>query len=265
MTPIPRETLLRLQAWISAQSGMRGDDYRSTFLERRVSPRLRATGSTTLEGYLDYLEAHRAERRIFLDKLLVPTTEFFRNPEVFEDLQKLLKARREGVPDGGLRMLSAPCSTGEEAVSLAITVREAGLDARIVALDRSRRALERLRTGLFPSRSADKLDRTLRERYFKQEESSARLDRRILDMILPVCGDLTCGIPGTGYHVIALRNIFIYLTEEAQDRLLGEAARALAPDGLLVLGRVESLGRKSSHGWRTVVRDARIYARGRAE
>ena len=83
--------------------------------------------------------------------------------------------------------------------------------------------------------------------------------------ILPVCGDLTFGIPGSGYHVIALRNIFIYLTEEAQVRLLGEAKKALVPGGLLILGRVESLSRRSSHEWRTVVRDARIYARGRAE
>lgn len=266
MTPIPHETLDQLQNWITKHSGLRGSDYRSTFLERRVSPRLRATGCATIEAYLDYVDTHGGERRVFLEKLLVPTTEFFRNPEVFESLRALLRNRYESAPrPGGLRILSAPCSTGEEALSLAILLKEIGLEGRVVALDRSRRALDRLKTGVFPAKSTEKMDRALRERYFKQEESFVRADPALMRMVLPVCGDLTFGIPGTGYHVIALRNIFIYLTEEAQSRLLGEAERAVVPDGFLILGRVESLGRKSSHGWRTVVRDARIYARGRAE
>jgi len=265
MTPLPPETLERLQKWITAHSGLRGEDYRSTFLDRRISPRLRTTACATVEEYLDYIEKHGAERRVFLDKLLVPTTEFFRNPEVFEQLGALLRDWKAREPLAGLRILSAPCSTGEEAVSLAILLREIRLDGRIIALDRSRKALRKLQAATFPARTTEKLDRALRERYFKQEENSVRVDPAIIKTILPVCGDLTFGIPGTGYHVIALRNIFIYLTEEAQNRLLGEAERALVPNGLLILGRVESLGRKSSHGWRTVVRDARIYARGRAE
>ena len=261
VSPLSEQDLDALRSWIGQATGVRGEDYRSTFLERRLTPRLRATGCPDAASYLAYLEEHRGEARTLAQKLLVPTTEIFRNPEVFAVLRSALR-ERAGLPGWApLRAMSAPCSTGEEAVSLAILFCEMGLDGRILAGDRSRRALHGLRRGRFAAKSLAKLDNRLRERYFREEVAEARVVPAVADRILPLCCDLTRGFPGRGLHVFLLRNLFIYLTEEAQERLLRQAVQALVPGGLLVLGRAESIGRKRPEGLAAVDAGCKVYAK----
>jgi chemotaxis protein methyltransferase CheR len=258
VSPTPDE-IQGLRRWIRDQAGLRGEDYRATFLERRVLPRLSATGCATLTEYLGHLETHPEEGRMLLSKLLVPTTEWFRNPEVYMAIGRLL-IERSSIPEwSSLRLLSAPCSTGEEAVSLAILLDELGLTGRVVAGDLSRRALSRLAVGLFPLRGLDKLDTERKARYFSVEGDKAKVSQAIAGRVNPLCCDLGNGIPGRGFHLVMLRNLFIYLTEEAQVRMLVRAGECLVPGGLLVLGRVETIGRRHRGPWRTLDRDARIY------
>ena len=135
------EDLQDLRRWITDQSGLKGEDYRASFLERRVLPRLAATGCATLADYLRHLENHPDEGRKLLSKLLVPTTEWFRNPEVYAAVGRLLVERSSSPGWSRLRLLSAPCSTGEEALSLAMLMEELGLAGRVVAGDLSRSAM----------------------------------------------------------------------------------------------------------------------------
>jgi chemotaxis methyl-accepting protein methylase len=255
-----------LRGWIRRASGLTAGDYRASFLERRLAPRLRATGLSSIGSYLQYLEAHPGEARTFLGKLLVPTTEFFRNPEVFDRLQALL-AGRAGHPGWEvLHILSAPCSTGEETYSLAALLEERGLRGRILAADRSRTALRTLNRGAYPAKSLRTLNGTRFSRYFRAEEDGARVAPALRRKVLAVCTDLTQGLPGRGFHAVVLRNLFIYLTEEAQARILREVHGALLPGGLLVLGRVEAPARACSGMFAVLDREARIYERaGRAE
>jgi chemotaxis methyl-accepting protein methylase len=248
-----------LRRWICDHSGLRGEDYRATFLERRVLPRLSATGCATPTDYLGYLESHPEEGRMLLSKLLVPTTEWFRNPEIYKAVGRLL-LERSSIPGwSSLKLLSAPCSTGEEAMSLAILLDELGLKGRVVAGDLSRRALSRLAAGLFPLRGLDKLDTERKARYFSVEGDKAKVSQAIAGRVNPVCCDLGDGMPGKGFHLVMLRNLFIYMTEEAQVRMLTRAGECLVSGGLLVLGRVETIGRSHRGPWRTLDRDARIY------
>lgn len=255
-----------LRAWIESAGGLRARDYRDSFLERRAGSRIAATGCTGLRDYLAFLDGHPDERRALVAKLLVPTTEFFRNPEVFASLGRLLGERSSALGWKRLRVLSAPCSTGEEAVSLAILLAGLRLGGRVLAADRSVEALRRLRRGSFPARGLERLDMGQIAGYFRVEGDRATVSPGIARAILPVCWDLGQGLPGRGFHVVAMRNLFIYLTPQAQGRLLAAASSALVPGGLLVLGRVESVGRSGTGSWRVVDREARIYewAGGRA-
>ena len=258
MLTLAAEDLRVLRSWMSTTLGLKGEDYRPSFLSRRVSSRLKATGCDDVASYLDLLQRSPLEARILSEKLLVPTTEFFRNPEVFEALAPHLAQRCRG--RRRLHLVSAPCSTGEEAVSFAVMMEELRLPGTVWALDRSRRALGALKAGSFPARAVDKVDTKLQRRYFRRVGETASVAQRVLDRIIPVCCDLGDGLPIRVAQVVAVRNLFIYLTEEAQARILDGVGRALEPGGLLVLGRAETLPPSRAASWVPLDRAARIYA-----
>jgi chemotaxis methyl-accepting protein methylase len=251
--------LCALRKFLERSYGLRGEDYRETFLARRLEPRLSATGHATVKAYLDHVRKHPAEAEVLLTKLLVPTTEFFRNPEVFEALKRTIRERVRSLSWKGVRILSAPCSTGQEAVSLSILLEELGTAGLVLAADRSALALQELRAGRYPLKSLEGMDKGRRERYFTVEENRASVARRVLRRIYPLCCDLSRGVPAGPFHVVLLRNLFIYLTSQAQERLVSEAWEVMVPGGLLVLGRVEAAGCSASRQFRAVSRDARIY------
>ncbi|MGC8762145.1 MAG: CheR family methyltransferase [Acidobacteriota bacterium] len=261
MSRLAEGDLRALRTYLASAFGLRAEAYRDSFLERRVLPRLEAAGCPSLAAYLDFLRDHPAEARTLLHKVLVPTTEFFRNPEVFRRLAALLAERREALHWKVLRLLSAPCSTGEEAYSLALLLERAAWPGGILAVDRSLSALRTLRAARYPARLLKPLDREGLSRYFTVEEGQGLAAPVLRKRVLPVCADLSQGVPGRGFHVALVRNLFIYLTEEAQERLLREVHRAILPGGLLVLGRVEGLPRGASGLFQTVDREGKIFER----
>lgn len=261
MSRLTEEDLRPLREFLASAFGLRAETYRHSFLERRVLPRLEATGCSCVGSYLRFLKDHPAEGRTLLQKVLVPTTEFFRNPEVFLRLRSLLAERRATLHWKILRFLSAPCSTGEEAYSLALLLEEASWPGWILAADRSLSALRTLRGGRYSARLLKPLDREGLSRYFTLEEGQGLAAPVLRKRVLPVCADLSLGVPGRGFHVALVRNLLIYLTEEAQERLLREVHRSLLPGGLLVLGRVEGLPRGTAELFGAVDRERKIFER----
>jgi len=243
------------RTWLRREAGLRGEDYRDAFLARRIQPRLEARGFTKAEDYLRSLKERTSEREMLLSRVLVPTTEFMRNPEVWESLGRFLKEAPFHDP---LRIASAPCSTGEEALSAAILLEEIGRHGRVVAADRSRKALASLVEGRYAERALEKLDKSVVRRYFKVENGWATPVQRVRRIVLPLMCDLCHGMPGRGFHAILVRNLFIYLTQEAQERIVNEAEAALAPGGFLVLGRVERLP-QGLRGWEKADGEGKIY------
>ncbi|MGD1048529.1 MAG: CheR family methyltransferase, partial [Candidatus Krumholzibacteriaceae bacterium] len=117
-------SLGELLASIQKKFGMDLSTYRLACLQRRVSIRMAALGIATLDGYMDALAANPGEIDQLLDTVTIHVTEFFRDREVFDAIEKeLLPAmidRKLHSPSRTIRVWSAGCSTGEEAYSLAI-------------------------------------------------------------------------------------------------------------------------------------------------
>ena len=258
VTFTPAELAL-LHVWMRQALGLRGEDYRPSFLCRRAGTRMKATGCGDLGAYLHLLAEDRGEARTLAQKLMVPTTELFRNAEVFQALGPLLaeRAHRRGRVD----VVSAPSSTGEEAVSFAVLLEELRLPGRVLALDRSRRALNALARGSFPAKVLEKVDTRLQRRYFKKVGEVVNVAERVMARIVPVCCDLGDGLPVRAAQVVAMRNFFIYLTDAAQGRILTDVERVVEAGGLLILGRAETLSPHHSAAWAPLDRAARIYER----
>lgn len=177
-----------------------------------------------------------------VEEVLVHETWFFRDPGAFEVLGSLARQR------GALRVLSAPCSTGEEAYSCAIALRESGVPlaaCTIVGVDVSEKALARARLGRYGPPAFRSTHTGWEDGAFEPTSTSERtLSSTLREAVrfraanLVDDGALEDEAP---FDVIFCRNLVVYLTPTARARIARVLARLLAPGGVLFLGHAEEL------------------------
>jgi chemotaxis protein methyltransferase WspC len=212
--------------------------------EHALRAGMRRAGVEDLDRYLDLLRASPEELQNLTEELVVPETWFFRDREPFVFLARHAREiwLREH-PAGTLRVLSAPCSTGEEPYSIAVTLLDAGLDRfSIDAVDVSCHALEAARQGLYGRNSFREKTAPDRGTYFTPEGQRFRVRDWVAARVTFRQANLTSPSFLAGeapYDVIFCRNVFIYLVPEARQAALEHLNRLLAPDGLLFTGHSE--------------------------
>jgi chemotaxis protein methyltransferase CheR len=227
------------------------DPARDYLFDIRLARLVRDHGMGHLEGLVRYLRLHkdRAVEAAIAEAMTINETSFFRDHRPFELLRtdllpRLIEGRRA---TRTLRLWSAASSTGQEALSLAMVLREhfpplVNWDLRIECTDLSSEAVERARMGRYHRIEMNRgLDARYRARYFDPlgEEWAAK----------PVIHDLCrfrradlCASPlpfSDRFDVIFLRNVMLYFTPETRQQLLFAVHRLLAPDGFLFLGSSE--------------------------
>ncbi len=233
---------------ITQARGLACDSYKARCLRRRIAVRMRARGVHTFAAYRQLLDDDQHEYDLLLDALTINVTKFFRNAETWRALEpwldRLWTARR-----GEVRAWSAGCASGEEpytvAVALAETARRQAQHtllprARVDATDIDRASLERTRAAVFPDSAFTEMPAELVRRYFT---APPRHPTPELQRIVQVAKhDLTTEpAPGAPYDLIVCRNVVIYFDRPMQERLFTLFADALHPDGVLLLGKVETL------------------------
>jgi len=233
--------------------GLRGLDcsaYKPRCLRRRIAVRMRARGIHTYEDYHALVERDPDEYQRLLEALTINVTRFFRNSEAWFGLATRFLPELWQRRQGRLRAWSAGCASGEEAYTLAIALAEAArltdqehwLDrARIDATDIDRRSIELARQGVYGEEALVEMPVGLRARYF-HGGPPYRVPAPLARLVSVREHDLTREPPPQPpYDVIVCRNTVIYFDRAMQERLFASFAEALAPGGLLVLGKVETL------------------------
>jgi len=202
------------------------------------------------EHYVRFLREHLYERDLLFQELLIGVTQFFRDPEAFAflattALSELVSAQSEAGP---LRVWVPGCSTGEEAYTIAIMLREflerveRPCPVQIFATDLKPQAIEHARIGRYPHGIAMDVSPERLERYFLTEDSHYRVKKDIRDMVVFAPHNLLTDPPFTKLDLVSCRNVLIYLGAEAQHHLLSLLGYALKPGGLLFLGSSETSG-----------------------
>jgi chemotaxis protein methyltransferase WspC len=207
---------------------------------------MRRTGLADAFRYLDLLRSWPEELENLIEDLAVPETWFFRDRGPFACLAQHVRENwMPAHPDGVLRVLSAPCASGEEPYSIAITLLEAGLAPGrflVDAVDFSRRSLEIARAALFGRNSfREKMDR-LPPGYFLAEGDQFRVRGDVAARVAFRQANLRSPSFLAGeapYDVVFCRNLLIYLVPEARQEVLNHLDRLLAGDGLLFAGHSE--------------------------
>ena len=264
-------TLLR--DLIAERAGVYFADEKRDQLADKLSDLLAARG---MSSYLDYYYLLRydadADRHWadLADRLAVPETYFWRQAEQIRALVEVLAprhfARHPGMP---LRIWSAACCSGEEPISIAIALAEAGLlqqrPIEIVASDASGTLVDRARRGLYAERSFRGLPAVLRDRYFAREGPAWRVDPGVHERIRWTTANLVDPAevrPLAAADVIFCRNVFIYFSDDTITQVARLFAEGLPEDGHLFLGASESLTRLDTDFQLDEVAGAFVYVKG---
>ncbi len=226
--------------------------YKRNTLYRRMERRMGVHQIGKLATYVRYLQENPQEVDLLFKELLIGVTNFFRDPAAWEVLSReaipaLLASRSPGQP---LRAWVAGCSTGEEAYSLAIVLKEAiaaspaaGRTAlQIFATDLDRDAIHKARLGIFADNIAADVSPKRLQRFFTREKHGYRVRQEIRELVIFALQNLIRDPPFTKLDLVVCRNLLIYLAPEVQKKLLPVFHYSLRPGGLLFLGSAETIG-----------------------
>ncbi|MCH8503488.1 MAG: PAS domain-containing protein [Ectothiorhodospiraceae bacterium] len=229
--------------------------YKTSTLYRRIERRQAIHGIGSLTDYADYLVHNAQEIDLLFKELLIGVTSFFRDPEVWNYLTAtalpvLLGRFATSQP---LRAWVVGCSTGEEPYSLAMALREAAeslpnptdLDIQIFASDLSPDAIATARRGEYPLSIAGAVTEARLERFFTRHATYFQVNADIRALVLFAQHDVVLDPPFTKLDLLVCRNLLIYFDATLQRRLIPLFHYCLRPDGLLVLGSSETLGRQT--------------------
>lgn len=223
--------------------------YRPGTVGRRIGRRMELLQLDDLADYVTLLSADLEEVERLGRDLLIGVTEFFRDPQVFRELEEQLRGLLRGrSATDGFRVWSAGCASGEEAYSLAVLLhsvaQEVGFsgDLKVFATDVHKGALETASRGAYCADQLAGLPTSFLERYFRSEEEGCyRIDPLIRRMLVFAHHNLLSDPPFTRIDLAVCRNMLIYLQPDAQQRVLTALQFALVPGGLLLLGPSEGV------------------------
>ena len=218
-----------------------------TTLANAVRSRVNARGLADAEAYRLRLRDAGEELSELIELVVVPETWFFRAPEAFHALTSVVaKEWLPANPHGTLRVLSAPCSTGEEPYSIAMALLDAGFSPgrfRVTAVDISERALEQAGRATYGRNSFRGGDLEFRDRHFTAVPGGYQLHARVRDLVEFRQCNLVAEDPlaGTGLQdAIFCRNVLIYFDAPTQERVVRNLGLRLKPEGLLFVGPAET-------------------------
>ncbi|AKT37636.1 chemotaxis protein CheB [Chondromyces crocatus] len=223
-------------------------DYKETTVSRRIERRMAANHVRSLEEYLA-LTAERPEELDRLSKdILISVTAFFRDREPFAALRQVLTRIVRGKAEGTeIRVWVPGCATGEEAYSIAFLIsdllgpRVKRYNVQIFATDLDEDALSVARRGLYSATAVADVDPDLVSRYFTVRGDQVEVSKSVREMVLFARQDLVQDPPFLRLDLVSCRNLLIYFNATLQAQVLSTFHYALAPGGVLFLGKSESI------------------------
>jgi chemotaxis protein methyltransferase WspC len=219
----------------------------STTIDRAVRVRMATLGLERREDYWQQLQDSTDEVQELIETVVVPETSFFRDREAFAALVRLVLGEwLPAHPAGTLRLLSVPCSTGEEPYSMVMALLDAGFSLgrfQVDAVDISARALTHAKRGLYGMNSFRGESLSFRERYFRPTANGYALVDRFSEKVKFRQGNLLFADFHFGkelYDVIFCRNLLIYFDRSTQERAMSTLGSLLSPSGFLFVGPAEA-------------------------
>lgn len=258
---LPKEQFIRLRDFIYEKSGLFFEEKKIYFVKKRIEKRLESLGFSDSRDYYRYLRYGKDGRELnrFLEALTTRETYFFREFSQLKSFSEeaLPLLTEEHVKKGLGRRISvwsAGCSTGEEAYTLAMILKESpalgkGWNITIFGSDINDGALASAARGQYGDRSVKDVPPNYLKKYFSKVSTGYRVSDEIKRMVAWEKVNLIDKIHMRRFRnidFIFCRNVLIYFSDESRKRVLKYFYDSMTEGGFIFLGHSESVGRVST-------------------
>lgn len=245
----------QLAEYIYNYSGIKMPDTKRTMLEGRLRKRLRATGHHSFREYCDFLFRHNgleSEAIYLIDVVTTNKTDFFREPNHFEYMEKFALPALSAAGHKRIRAWSSACSTGAEPYTMAMIMAEAASaqviqDFSILATDLSTDVLRKAHSGIYTRELLDPVPASFKQKYVMGPTDPSRREVRISPRLRSKIGFARLNLMDPSYQIgdavqiIFCRNVLIYFDKKTQAHVLTQLCNRLISGGYLFIGHSETI------------------------
>jgi chemotaxis protein methyltransferase WspC len=238
--------LAALETLLETHMGLSAGSIGPAAIARAVQERLSACQLDDVDRYVERVRGSSAELQALVEGVVVPETWFYRDPEAFRMLGRVIRDTwMPAHPTEVLSVLSLPCSTGEEPYSIAMALLDAGVPAqrfRVDAVDISARSLSKATAAVYGKNSFRSAEAGFQRRHFSPTPSGELLNPTVRRQVQFQQGNLfaMAAVSWATYDVVFCRNVLIYFDRPMQDRAMAIVEGLLRPAGLLFVAPAET-------------------------
>lgn len=218
--------------------------YKEAQMRRRLTSLRNKRGFRSFETYFKAIKEDESLREEFIDRITINVSEFYRNPRRWDVLRekvfpKLIAEKRRDT----LEIWSAACSTGEEPYSLAIMLKEhfPKEKANILATDLDEKVLEVAKKGVYDEQDLKDLPPHKKRKYFTEIDQKFAINEELKRNITFRQHDLLKDRYPRNIDLIVCRNVLIYFTDDAKDKIYKNLSESLRTNGILFVGSTEQI------------------------
>ncbi len=228
--------------------------YKEKQMKRRLESRIARIGKTSYKDYFYLIKSDKKAFDDFMTYLTINVSEFFRNYEQWEKLEKIILPKLIK-NSSELKVWSAACSTGEEPYSLVMLLtRFFPLSKiKVLAADLDDEAINKAKIGLYREKSLENIPIDLKTKYFEKIGTSFKISEKIKSQVEFKKMNLLADTYPKGYDLIVCRNVMIYFTDEAKDVMYQKFNNSLKEGGVLFVGSTEQIISPSKYKFSTEV------------
>ncbi|MCX7998149.1 MAG: PAS domain S-box protein, partial [Leptospiraceae bacterium] len=234
---------------LNLKFGISFQNYKEKTLLRQLEKAVHFYKLHSIQEYLEFLQANPEELKNLYQSFLIGVTSFFRDEKAFQSLAKHLEERLQNFDSKqGFRVWVIGCSTGEEAYTLAILLTEVfeklkiqNLNFQIFATDIYEESINFARRGIYTEEQVKNVPLEYKNKYFTKVELGWEVDKTLRNKILFSNHNILFSPPFLRIDLISCRNLLIYFKPEVQNNLFPIFHYSLHDNGILFLGKSESV------------------------
>ncbi len=226
------------------KTGIDLSSYKERQMKRRIESLIKRNNHSSFDNYFNAIIKDKSLYDEFINYLTINVSEFYRNPAQWKVLNdEIFPYLLQKSNNSKLKVWSAACSTGEEPYSLVMALSSffSLKNIEIIATDIDKEVLNKASIGIYSAKSIENTPDSFKSKYFTKTGSAYRINDEVKRCVKFKQHDLLKDSYPSGCDLIICRNVLIYFTEEAKEKIYRNFNNSLKDQGVLFVGSTEQI------------------------